>query len=270
MHCCLSPLMKGNPHFAGLLILTEGKRLCHISRLPSLHLKLKYVQCCCRDLVEEDLLGGSSPPLPELSEEEWALLLNAPAFRMSTSMQYTSERRRRNASSRTVSSAGRSSAASSRSGAVAAAAGAAAATAIVESSSESESDEDSGEDSAEAEGEGGEEEVETEEEARKRAQEELEADTARAMHFGAVQENEVEKMSAELRAEVRRVACVLARLHPVARISTAPCCEDGLSMGAREAAAFYCLSAVFTYYFSINAEAAATVRGRCAAAAATN
>lgn len=174
----------------------------------------------CRDLVEEDVAGGCSPPLPDLSEEEWGLLLNAPAFRMSTSMQYTSKHRRRNPSSRTMSSAGRSSAASSRTGqarscgvAPGSRDGAAAAAAEASSSSGSESDDDSDEET-----DGGEEdeeqtEEETEEEARRRAQRELEADTAHAMHFGTVEEQEVEKMSAALRTEVRRpLRCLQPRL----------------------------------------------------------
>ena len=53
----------------------------------------------CRDLVDEDISGGRSPPLPELSEEEWNLLLSAPAFQMSTSMHYTVKVRRRRTSS---------------------------------------------------------------------------------------------------------------------------------------------------------------------------
>lgn len=161
---------------------------------------------CRRDLVEEDVAGGCSLPLPDLSEEEWGLLLNAPAFRMSTSMQYTSKHRRRNPSSRTISSAGRSSAASSRTGqarpggaAPGSRDGAAAEAAESSSSSGSDFDEDSDE---EVDGGEEEEEEETEQEARRRAQQELEADTARAMHFGTVEEQEVEKMSAALRAEV--------------------------------------------------------------------
>jgi hypothetical protein len=58
----------------------------------------------CRDLVEEDIDGGRSQPLPELSDEEWDLLLSAPAFQMSTSMHYTVKVRRRRTSSRGASS----------------------------------------------------------------------------------------------------------------------------------------------------------------------
>lgn len=56
-----------------------------------------------RDLVEEDIKGGRSPPLPELSEEEWNLLLSAPAFQMSTSMHYTVKVRKRRTSSNAAS-----------------------------------------------------------------------------------------------------------------------------------------------------------------------
>lgn len=54
--------------------------------------------------MEEDINGGRSPPLPELSEDEWNLLLSAPAFQMSTSMHYTVKVRRRQTSSNAASS----------------------------------------------------------------------------------------------------------------------------------------------------------------------
>lgn len=60
--------------------------------------------CFCRDLVEEDISGGRSPPLPDLTDEEWNLLLSAPAFQMSTSMHYTVKVRRRRTSSNAASS----------------------------------------------------------------------------------------------------------------------------------------------------------------------
>lgn len=156
--------------------------------------------------MEEDLAGGCSPPLPELTEEEWALLVNAPAFRMSTSMHYTSKHRRPNPSSRTISSAGRSSKGPSQPGQVTPGA----AVAGVVGTDADGDDCSSGSDSeADSESDGDEEEEEEDaEEVRRRAQADLEADAARAMHFGKVDEGEVEKMSAELRSEVRRL-CAL-------------------------------------------------------------
>lgn len=153
-------------------------------------------------MVEADVAGGCSPPLPELTEGEWGLLVNAPAFRMSTSMHYTSKHRRRNPSSRTISSAGRSSKAASQpgearpgSGTGADAAAGDSADAGDSSASDSEGESDDGDDPEEQGGDDGEAE-------RRRAQKEVEADTADAMHFGKVDEAEVEAMSSELRSEV--------------------------------------------------------------------
>eukprot|EP00892_Ulva_mutabilis_P008450 jgi/Ulvmu1/5978/UM026_0102.1 len=169
-----------------------------------------------RDLVEADVAGGASPPLPELSEEEWALLTDAPAFRMSTSMTYTSKHRRRNPSSRTVSSAAsarRSSAGTSLAGRCSGA-GDAGERRPPHAEVTDDGDDSSGSDS---EGESNEEEEEEEvgeAEVRRRAQAELEADAARAMHFGKVDEAEVEKMSSELRAEVLEVLAELRQRVP--------------------------------------------------------
>ena len=46
-----------------------------------------------RDLVEDDVDEGASAPLPVLADDEWALLLDVPAFRMATSMKYTQARK---------------------------------------------------------------------------------------------------------------------------------------------------------------------------------
>ena len=54
----------------------------------------------CRDLVDDDIDAGRSPALPQLSEEQWQLLLDCPAFSMATSMKYTQARRPSDHSSR--------------------------------------------------------------------------------------------------------------------------------------------------------------------------
>jgi hypothetical protein len=43
----------------------------------------------CSDLVEDDVDDGRGAPLPELSDAQWSALLDAPAFRMATSMKST-------------------------------------------------------------------------------------------------------------------------------------------------------------------------------------
>ena len=49
----------------------------------------------CRDLIEDDDQKGGTPPLPDLSPEEWALILEIPSFQIATSMKVSKQRRKK-------------------------------------------------------------------------------------------------------------------------------------------------------------------------------